>query len=295
MTEAEILDLRKQIAKHYEDEEHEAIDDDLRAFGIRSDRDWPYSGYRYVMDSTDDVDRESLLSLASYLGFSSESASISGQESIWRGSGLRVFISHSSADKAIVAELAALLKRQNYSPFVAHEDIEPNAAWQSVLVDALKTCDVVVALVSESFLASSWCQQEIGWAMGRGVPVHCIKYGAVPEAFAGTKQAATPKSLEAQEIYRAVAGRLKESSAKKGSRELLRQLIHSRSYAMSNELIREIVHNGKWNAEYTRLFERAYEQNDQVSEAFAVSEHLLPFTKKHGYQIKVRKSEESVV
>ena len=52
-------------------------------------------------------------------------------------------------------------------------------------------CDALVYASSEGSGASSWCQQEIGWAFGRDIPVVGVSRGEVPEAFLGRRQAAT--------------------------------------------------------------------------------------------------------
>ncbi len=53
--------------------------------------------------------------------------------------------------------------------------------------------DALVALITPDFHASSWTDQEIGWALGRGVPVIPVRLGADPYGFVGKIQAVTGK------------------------------------------------------------------------------------------------------
>src|ERR1043165_320621 len=54
---------------------------------------------------------------------------------------------------------------------------------------ALSTCDSLVALLHDNFHASNWTDQEIGFAMGRGVPTFAVRLGATPYGFIGRFQA----------------------------------------------------------------------------------------------------------
>jgi TIR domain len=67
--------------------------------------------------------------------------------------------------------------------------IEPTREWQKVIELALRSCDVLMAYVTPDFAQSRWTDQEVGWAMGRGVVLIPVKVGADPYGFFGTYQA----------------------------------------------------------------------------------------------------------
>ena len=46
---------------------------------------------------------------------------------------------------------------------LAHEDLQVSDEWRDRIVDELRTYDVLVALLSESFEASRWATQEVGF------------------------------------------------------------------------------------------------------------------------------------
>ena len=67
--------------------------------------------------------------------------------------------------------------------------IEPSREWQEVIELALRSCDIMLAYVTPDFRESRWCDQEVGWALGRELVVLPVKVEADPYGFFGTYQA----------------------------------------------------------------------------------------------------------
>jgi len=65
---------------------------------------------------------------------------------------------------------------------------------------ALVSMDLLLALVTDGFRDSNWTSQEIGFALGRGVPVISIRNGMDPFGFFGKKQAINGNGKRASEI-----------------------------------------------------------------------------------------------
>jgi len=112
---------------------------------------------------------------------------------LWSANRIRVFISHTSPYRAEVGELATQLNRSAFSCFVAHDAIEPTLQWQSVIEQALRTCDVLLAYMTEDFSTSRWTDQEVGWALGREIVIVSLKAGADPYGFFGAYQAVSTR------------------------------------------------------------------------------------------------------
>lgn len=108
---------------------------------------------------------------------------------VWGDAGYKVFLSHKTEVKTETAELKEGLKPFGISAFVAHEDIHPAKTWQDEIENALTTMDSFVALLTKDFHESNWTDQEVGFALGRGVPVFCVKLGLDPYGFIGKFQA----------------------------------------------------------------------------------------------------------
>lgn len=90
---------------------------------------------------------------------------------IWTDAPCRVFLSHLSKHAVLAAGLRDRLAGQGMSVFVAHDTIGKGALWREQIKEGLASCDALVALLHEGFHASEWCDQEVGWALGRGVLV----------------------------------------------------------------------------------------------------------------------------
>jgi hypothetical protein len=129
-----------------------------------------------------------------------EAALNASTNNLWTANRIRVFISHTSSHRAAVGELAVLLNRSAFSCFVAHYAIEPTLQWQSVIEQALRTCDVLLAYVTEDFSASRWTDQEVGWALGREIVIVSLKAGADPYGFFGAYQAVSTRQDETPSV-----------------------------------------------------------------------------------------------
>ncbi len=110
-------------------------------------------------------------------------------ERIWGKTGYRVFLSHRSDSKKETAKLKTELQLFGISAFVAHEDIHPTKAWQDEIDNALSTMDAFVALMTPDFHESEWTDQEVGFALARGVPMIAANLGRDPYGFMGKFQA----------------------------------------------------------------------------------------------------------
>ena len=108
--------------------------------------------------------------------------------SVWTPDCFRLFLSHVSAHKGAAATLKDALALYNVSCFVAHNDIETTKAWQDEIEKALRTMDALVALLTPDFHASKWTDQEVGFAMGRGVLIVSLRHGQDPYGFIGKFQ-----------------------------------------------------------------------------------------------------------
>ncbi len=94
----------------------------------------------------------------------------------WGVNPVRVFISHCHEDAAFVGEVSRLLKAHHgIDAFVAHDQIEPSAIWRQTIRRALQSCDFMVVVVHDRFHESQWCDQEVGWAFGRDIPVMPVR------------------------------------------------------------------------------------------------------------------------
>lgn len=119
----------------------------------------------------------------------------------WEGTAnFRLFISHLSKDKSIAIRLKECLQDYCISGFVGHEDIHPTLEWQGEIERSLDTMDAFLAIHTEGFSKSMWTQQEIGYALGKGVFIISFRMGEDPTGFISKHQALSRKGRPAEEI-----------------------------------------------------------------------------------------------
>ena len=118
---------------------------------------------------------------------------------IWGDSGFRLFLSHKTEVKRETSGLKERLKFYGVAAFVAHEDIHPTRTWQDEIENALHSMDGFVAIMTEDFHDSLWTDQEVGFALARGVPVIALRMGKDPYGFLGKFQALSTSWDEAAE------------------------------------------------------------------------------------------------
>ena len=180
----------KEIAQRLGAEQWPLIDLTLKQFSLPWTDQWSGQSDAYVMAMIIKAPDEILVELAQHLGFALEvSAPSHIDPAFWRKGMFRLFISHLAIHREWASELQEALLRYGISGFVAHSDIEPTTEWQDQIETALSTCDALVALLHDKFHESKWTDQEIGFAMGRAVPVCAVRFGETPYGFIGRFQA----------------------------------------------------------------------------------------------------------
>jgi TIR domain-containing protein len=180
--------LIKEIAERLAPEDWNLIDLTLKQFGQQTATDWGGdTKTSYVIEMLQNAPDRVLIDVSEHVGFHFENRkSKPGIEPpFWRKGMLKVFLSHLAADRNFAGALQVCLLEYGISCFVAHNDITPTAEWVIEIETALATCDALVALLTPSFHQSNWTDQELGFAMGRGLPVFAVHLGQTPYGFIG--------------------------------------------------------------------------------------------------------------
>jgi len=83
----------------------------------------------------------------------------------------RIFISHASEDKRRARGVAAILRRQGWDTWLDESDIRGGSSWAASIQQALRSCSVVVLLVTADSVAKEWVLDEIAAARNLRVPI----------------------------------------------------------------------------------------------------------------------------
>jgi hypothetical protein len=203
---------------------------------------------------------------------------------IWGSEHVRVFLSHKATVKKDTSQVKQALARCGVAAFVAHEDIEPTEEWQGEIERALFSMDALVALLSDDFHDSNWTDQEVGVAIGRGVPLIAVRLGMDPYGLMGKKQGvggcswSDPNAI-AVKVFQLLHKRLSEKSRLFES--ALAAYARSESFADSAWKAKNLlsVFEKLGDEQVQRLVE-AYQTNSQNASSYGGRDLLKPLLEK---------------
>lgn len=280
---AERIRLINNCAERLRDYGWADIDFILGQVGARTSERWDWDGdvrdakFAYVREmlgssSYDDP----ITDLDEYL--SAEPPEPEVADTPWEGDGtFRVFLSHLAQHKAEATAIKSALAFYGLDAFVAHQDIEPGSEWQQTILGALRTCHALVALLHDGFRDSNWCDQEVGYAMGRGIPAIPVRLTINPYGFLGSFQAVKGTNVEPDAIAREIATILirDKRTADAVTNAVVHRLVHAYSFNQANELSGLLAtHTGSVTWEHVDALTAARRRNGELQGAFHFLNHL---------------------
>ena len=218
---------------------------------------------------------------------------------IWKEGMIRLFISHRDEYKRQARELADELEEYGISSFVAHESIEPMKEWQTEIMLGLESMHAMLTFVTDDFSESVFCNQEVGFALGKGIPVTSIKLErADPQGFISSFQALrgdiSDPASSAGEVFKLVADAV--GQGEKVADGLVATFIAAESYIAAMESFKRL------NSIVARLTDEqvqrlvvGYNENDQLHGSGYLSKsgpRITKFLRKvsgNSYEIRERR------
>ncbi|MCU7933230.1 MAG: toll/interleukin-1 receptor domain-containing protein [Candidatus Thiodiazotropha sp. (ex Codakia rugifera)] len=202
------------------------------------------------------------------ISFNHELQPVPQSTGLWKENYLRVFISHRDKHKSIAHELANSLEPFGISAFVAHDVIKPMKEWVKEILNGLTTMEVMLVLLTDDFHDSEWTNQEVGFALAKGIPIICVKTQSInPKGFIGSKQAlkASYENITnaAPDIHKSLIIEIGQEGRLKSI--LIESFILSTSYIDAIERLEYLTKttDSLSEKEFSRIVE-GYEQNDQL-------------------------------
>ena len=98
--------------------------------------------------------------------------------------GYDVFLSHATADKRVVEELARRLARENLRPWLDKWTLVPGTLWQPAIEAALGDCETCAVLIGAGGMGS-WQDEEMRLAIGRRVADRDHTFRVIPVLLPG--------------------------------------------------------------------------------------------------------------
>jgi hypothetical protein len=275
MHPSERINHIKAIASELSQEEWSLLDLTLKQFGLPWAEEWSGDKENYVIAMLSDAKDAPLLDLAKHLGVASQ-LETAQEPAFWGKNSARVFLSHLATMKVETTEFREELARYGISAFVAHEDIEPTKEWQTEIESALSTMDGLIALLAPGFKESSWCDQEVGVAIGRQLPIISVRLGFDPYGFIGKYQALQGTGKDKRTLAREVFDIFIQNPiiGPKITTALVQMLKNSFSFDESKRLIARIEQSAYLTSKHTSVMKEAIESNGQVSSSWGVPEKI---------------------
>lgn len=210
-------------------------------------------------------------------------------ERLWQPNSIHIFVSHRDIAKKQVKDLASQLMKHRFSSFVAHDTIEPDEDWQREIEKALQSMDAMLAFITDDFFQSTWTNQEIGYALARGIPIISIMVGKQePFGFIRNRQAIKGNinhpAANARKVREALRKRLYRSAR---YREwAIARFISAVSYEVAGEAFEDLKFiRDLTDGEITRLVS-AYNTNDQLYDCFKLTQqnYFLNWVNEFGFE-----------
>lgn len=116
-----------------------------------------------------------------------------------------MFISHLASKKKFAGAISDELATIGIQRFVEHDAIDLSLEWRAEIERALRTTHAFVGPAHPGFSTSYWTQQEVGWAVGRAIPLFLVRLGEDPRGFPAKFQDPSMVWCDARQVVTAVA------------------------------------------------------------------------------------------
>lgn len=202
------------------------------------------------------------------------------------------FVSHHHLDLPIAQAVVSDLSTLGFAGFIAHRDLTEGSNWVEEIKRNLREAAVLIAILTLNFVRSDWADHEVGFGVGRDVPILPIDAGATPYGFMRDVQALRWGD-EATEAARPGQGRMLWSrdqlvdrivrfgNALKllgvlGERDLVPALVRSTSWNGTMALLQLIGSVESLSDSEGIAIAEATTRNSDISECYAARKVLPP-------------------
>jgi hypothetical protein len=264
--------LIKRTAQALANDGWSDVDVTLRTFGIPDVEHPGGDQYDYVLRRLAEGSDTAVVSLHAHLYPDASTTPATEGLGPWQADHFRLFLSHAHAHKGTAGEIRTRFLPWAIDTFVAHDTIEPSKEWQDEIESALGTADAIAALLTPEFVQSSWCDQEIGYCLARGIPVVPLLHGVMPHGFIGKFQGL---HTEGQNAWSIAPNLFKILATHEALREkmiwpIVQRYVNSPNFDGTREAFEllKTIPAEHWTKDMISAVEDEALQNKQVAEAF---------------------------
>lgn len=281
---SERIKIIAEAGRRLSGEEWSLIDLTLSQFGLPTADAWSGEKDAYVIEMASKASDDVIIALAHHIGFEVSTSEPGIEPPFWKGSHVRVFLSHLSAHRVFAAELKEAMEHYGLTAFVAHNDIEPTTEWQNEIATALSTCEVLIALMHDGFKESNWTDQEVGFAMGRGLPVISVRFDQDPYGFIGRFQAFNGNGKTADNLAKEIFDVLRKikQTQRRMAEVLVARFESSFSFQNAKDNMTLLEELDTWSRNYSERIEKAVENNGQIEGSWGVPERVKSLVESWG-------------
>lgn len=240
MNALEKLELIDRVGRELQSKmTYEDINQYLNAHEVNTKKPTSNSNSKwvYVKELLSDEEDSLIIDIANELqithNFTTTDSKSSFEAAFWEPSHFKLFLSHISSFKETTSQLQSALRTYGISAFVAHVDIEPTKEWQNEIEAGLYSMEALAAILMPGFKDSSWTDQEVGIAMGRGVLVIPIMRGSTPYGFISKYQGLDANGKSVAQVAKSIFRIL--TSSPKTRKRMISCLIETTIRATSTE------------------------------------------------------------
>lgn len=192
---------------------------------------------------------------------------------------MQVFLSYREDEEgkeyalALREELAIL----GINAIMASRSIRPGAVWAQTILEHLEASSALLCIASRGYTDSAWCQQEIGWAIGRSIPALWIRYDNAEHStgFLQSKQELIPSEpFDEAAIARAIGAWLaaEDKTREETRATLLRALTFSSTYQQTRDIAHVLATLDSLTDDEWKQINDAAASNRQVRDAVSYSD-----------------------
>ena len=120
-----------------------------------------------------------------------------------------LFLSYSTEDEAWAREFASDLESEGLTTFLACRSIAAGNDWDQEIWEAVRRCDIFVALLTVTAVKSEWCLLEAGAARGLGKQVIPVLRHLSPDSLPNALAMFQAREVQSREQQRQLIQELK--------------------------------------------------------------------------------------